>query len=273
LTSSQGSSSPKAKYRPPALPGAKSPDVGESYLRWFVELADLGRDEAVLEPGCGSGRMAKPLSRYLSAAGSYHGFDVVPKAIEWCEKNIASKHPNFHFRHVDILNRAYNPEGRLDPEEFEFPYPTEAFDFAFLTSVFTHMLPPEMRHYLREIRRVLRPEGRCLMTFFLLNEESLDLLRAARAHRRFAYKGDGYLYDIPETPEAAVAHREEDLLGFLEQAGFELHVPIRYGYWAGRRVRDPGQDIVVVKRTEGRAAPQSPPMAAGLQSSPEGRRP
>lgn len=247
LRTSRGSP-PTAKYHPPALPGVKSPDRGETYLRWFSKLGGLSPDEAVLEPGCGSGRMAKPLSRYLSATGSYDGFDVVPKAIEWCEKNIASKHPNFHFQHVDVFNRAYNPDGRLDPEEFEFPYPAETFDFALLTSVFTHMLPPEMRHYLREIRRVLRPEGRCLMTFFLLNEESLDSIRAGRTRRRFAYEGDGYRYDVLETPEAAVAHREEDLLEFLEQVGFELYVPIRYGRWTGRRVRDPGQDIVVVKR-------------------------
>jgi SAM-dependent methyltransferase len=244
---SQHPAPPEAKYRPPALPGAQSPDVGESYMRWFVELGGLSPDEAVLEPGCGRGRMAKPLSRYLSSTGSYDGFDVVPKAIEWCQKNIAAEHPNFNFRHVDVLNRAYNPEGRLNPEEFEFPYAAEAFDFAFLTSVFTHMLPPEVRHYLSEIRRVLRPGGRCLMTFFLLNEESLDSVQAGRATRRFAYEGDGYRYDVLERPEAAVAHREEDLLGHLEQAGFELHVPILYGYWTGRQVRDPGQDIVVVK--------------------------
>jgi SAM-dependent methyltransferase len=178
------------------------------------------------------------------------GFDVVPRAIEWCENNIASEHANFHFRHVDVCNRAYNPDGRLDPEEFEFPYPEEAFDFVFLTSVFTHMLPREMRHYLGQIHRVLRPQGRCLMTFFLLNEESLDSVRAGRTHRRFAFEGDGYLYDVAETPEAAVAHSEANVLESLEQAGFELHEPIRYGYWTGRHVQDPGQDIVVAKRLD-----------------------
>ena len=156
------------------MPGMDFRRAGELYLRWFVELGSLTPDEAVLEPGCGTGRMAEPLTRYLGPTGSYDGFDVVSTAIDWCESNIASKHPNFHFRHVDVLNRHYNPEGRLDPEAFEFPYPDEAFDFAFLTSVFTHMRPPEMRHYLGEIRRVLRPGGRCLMTFFLLNEESLE---------------------------------------------------------------------------------------------------
>jgi SAM-dependent methyltransferase len=217
------------------------------YLRWFVELGDLRPEEAVLEPGCGAGRMARPLSGYLSSAGSYDGFDVMRGPIESCNENIAAAHPNFHFRHVDVLNRAYNPEGRLDPEKFEFPYPDGAFDFAFLTSVFTHMLPPEMRHYLSELRRVLRPGGRCLMTFFLLNDESLDALRAGQASRTFAHEGDGFRYDVPDTPEAAVAHPETNVRDLLAREGFELYAPIRYGYWCGRSVEDPGQDIVIVK--------------------------
>jgi SAM-dependent methyltransferase len=251
------------KRFPIPLPGMIGRGAGEEYLHWFVELAGLTPDEAVLEPGCGTGRMAEPLSRYLSATGSYDGFDVVPGAIEWCVKNISSEHSNFRFRHVDVFNRSYNPDGRLNPEEFEFPYPAAAFDFAFLTSVFTHMLPPEVRHYLREVRRVLRPGGRCLMTFFLLNEESLDWVRRAgdsrgpnpapflrQASRRFAHEGDGYFYDVPGRPEAAVAYRDEDVLGFLEDAGFELHVPIRYGHWTGRpdQGASAGQDIVVVTR-------------------------
>ena len=74
-------------------------------------------------------------------------------------------------------------------------------------------------------------------------------LRAGRAEARaFAYEGDGYLYDVPDKPEAAVAYREEDVLGFLEQAGFELHVPIQYGRWTGREGEAAGQDMVVVKR-------------------------
>jgi SAM-dependent methyltransferase len=220
-------------------------------------MADLTPDQAVLEPGCGTGRMAEPLTRYLSASGSYEGFDVVAEAIEWCRQNIAPRHPNFRFRHVDVLNRAYNPKGTLNPTEFEFPYEAGAFDFVFLTSVFTHMLPPEVRHYMSEIRRVLRPSGRCLMTFFLLNEESLEAARSGRAKRRFARRGEGYFYDVRKSPEEAVAYPEEALLEMLEQAGLELHGPIRYGRWAGRVVRHGvGQDLVVVRpRADARSKP------------------
>ena len=48
---------------------------GELFLRQFIDLANLAPEEAVLEPGCGTGRMAEPLTRYLT--GTYEGFDVV----------------------------------------------------------------------------------------------------------------------------------------------------------------------------------------------------
>lgn len=229
------------------LPGEQHRRVGELYLRLFVELAGLQRDESVLEPGCGTGRMAEPLAGYLSAAGSYEGFDVVSDAIRWCVENISSKHPNFRFRHVDVFNRAYNPTGRLDPEAFEFPYADETFGFVLLTSVFTHMLPSHVRHYLDEVRRVLRPGGRCLMTFFLLNRESIAAVRDGNASRRFAHEGDGYRYDIRDRPEAAVAYREDDVLRFCEQAGLVLSADIRYGRWSGRP-QPPNQDTLVVER-------------------------
>ena len=120
-------------------------------------------------------------------------------------------------------------------------------DFVFLTSVFTHMLPPEVAHYLREIKRVLRAEGRCLATFFLLNERSADAARACTASRRFQHEGEGYSYDYADSPEAAVAYRETDALALIEQADLKVRTPIRYGRWSGL---SPGlnQDAVVLEQ-------------------------
>jgi SAM-dependent methyltransferase len=229
------------------LPGTKHRRVGELYLRLFAELGGLTPEQAVLEPGCGTGRMAEPLTGYLSEAGTYDGFDVVEKAVRWCTDHISAKHPRFRFQHVDVFNRSYNPKGRLDPAGFTFPYADESFDFVFLTSVFTHMLPPEVRHYLAEIRRVLKPGGRCLATFFLLNEESIAAARSGSAGRSFEHQGAGYRYDYARSPEAAIAYQETDVLGFLDEAGLELHVPIRRGRWAGLGP-PPNQDTVVFRR-------------------------
>jgi SAM-dependent methyltransferase len=231
-------------------PGRIYRKAGERYLELFIELGGLRPDHAVLEPGCGAGRMAKPLAGYLSDAGSYHGFDVAPKGIESCIKEIGSSHPNFRFQHVDVHNREYNRRGSLDPESFDFPYPDESFDFVFLTSVFTHMLPPEVGHYLHEIRRVLRPSGRALMTFFLLNSEAVAAIEAGRTKRKFATEGDGYRYDIRGRPEAAVAYREEDALSLLDAAGLALDGPVHYGHWAHPEPAAAGQDVIVVKRSD-----------------------
>jgi SAM-dependent methyltransferase len=229
------------------LPGTKHRRVGELYLRLFAELGGLTPEQAVLEPGCGTGRMAEPLTGYLSEAGTYDGFDVVEKAVRWCTDHISAKHPRFRFQHVDVFNRSYNPKGRLDPAGFTFPYADESFDFVFLNSVLTHMLPPEVRHYLREIRRVLRPGGRCMATFFLLNEESVEAARAGSASRRFQHEGEGYFYDYANSPEAAVAYREADVLIFAEEAGLAIREPIRYGRWSGLGPA-PNQDTVVLER-------------------------
>jgi SAM-dependent methyltransferase len=231
------------------LPGTVYREAGDRYLQLFIELAGLKPDHAVLEPGCGTGRMAEPLTGYLSPTGSYDGFDVMPEAIEACEKDIASSHPNFRFQHVDVFNSVYNRDGSLDPGSFAFPYPDESFDLVFLTSVFTHMLPPEVRHYLNEIQRVLRPSGRSLMTFFLLDDESIAAIGDGRTKRKFAHEGDGYMYDVRGRPEAAVAYREEDALSFLEQAGLTLDGPVRQGRWRGRESDFAGQDIILVKRS------------------------
>lgn len=228
------------------LPGAKDRHVAKEYVPAFVEFGGLRPDAAVLEPGCGTGRIAVALAEYMSPEGSYDGFDVVSDAVDWCLANITPDHPNFRFRHVDVRNPAYNPEG-VDPAEFSFPYPDTAFDFVFLTSVFTHMLPPDVRHYLTEIRRVIRPGGSCLMTFFLLNDHAREAIRSGRTHRKFEHEGDGYFYDIEKVHEGAVAYAEEEVLSFLEEAGFQLRIPIHYGRWAGRPGMTFGQDFLVVE--------------------------
>lgn len=129
-----------------------------------------------LHAGCGIGRMAVPLTGYLSAEGSYEGFDIVPEGVRWCQENITPKYPNFRFQIADVHNDRYHPEGSQKASEYRFPYADGSFDFVFLTSVFTHMLPQDMENYLSEISRILRSGGRCLITFFLLNAESLKLI-------------------------------------------------------------------------------------------------
>jgi SAM-dependent methyltransferase len=230
------------------LDGGLSAHVGPRFLDHFRRLAGLRPDEDVLDVGCGVGRLAVPLTAYLSGRGSYRGFDVVRPAVRWCQRHITPAFPRFRFAHADVRNAAYNPGGGWLAKEFAFPHPDGAFDFVFLTSVFTHMLPAEVAHYLREVARVLRPGGRCLATFFLLNAEARTGMAGPGSLYDFRHAGDGYRTTDPARPEVAVAYEEEAARAFVAAAGLELRGPVHYGSWSGRAGGADGQDLVVAWR-------------------------
>ncbi len=153
------------------LPGIGIGDFiheGNDLVCLLESVGGLHHDDKVLDIGCGLGRVAIPLQRLL-ADGSYDGLDIVADIIRWNTINITGVSPNFRFKHLDVRNSTYNPNGSLDPEYVTFPYPNESFSFAFATSLFSHLLEEATRRYLEELARVLRPRGRALLTFFLLN--------------------------------------------------------------------------------------------------------
>jgi SAM-dependent methyltransferase len=222
--------------------------VGEMFFRYFIELGGLKPDERILDVGCGIGRMALPLTKYLDKRGIYEGFDPVVDGIKWCKKKISPKYPNFHFQLVDIYNKIYNPKGKYKASNYKFPYENESFDFIFLASVFTHMLPQDMENYFREITRILRRDGRCLITFFLLNKESLQLINACKSTLNFKYEFEEFRTTSPDRPEDAVCYDEAFIFGLYEKYGLKIKHPIHYGSWCGRRNFLSGHDIIVASK-------------------------
>lgn len=222
--------------------------IGLEFRKYFIDLADLQPDDKVLDVGCGLERMAVPLTGYLSARGEYWGFDIVRKAVVWCTHHISNKAGNFHFQHSDVYNRHYNPDGKIDARRFRFPFPDARFDFVLLTSVFTHMLPPDLENYLHEISRVLKPGGKCLISFFLLNEKSQGLVRSGQATLAFTHAREGCVVADPGDPEAAIAYGEAAIMALFAKSALEVSRPIQYGSWCGRKTFLSYQDLIVATR-------------------------
>jgi SAM-dependent methyltransferase len=222
--------------------------IGEMFFRYFIELCELKPDESVLDVGCGIGRMTLPLINYLKDGGQYQGFDINPTGINWCKEKITPKYPNFNFQLADIYNKQYNPIGKYKASEYKFPYEDESFDFVFLTSVFTHMLPLDMEHYFSEVARVLKISGKCLMTFFLLNAESLQLINAGKSSIDFKYDLGKCRLLSSHLPEAAICYDEALVLGLYEKYGLKVKQPIFYGRWSGRPTFLSHQDIIVASK-------------------------
>lgn len=219
-------------------------EVGRRHVDHLVELAGLRDSDAVLDIGCGSGRMAIPLLDVLGPNGSYSGFDIVPDWIRWCTDNITSRNPRFRFTLADIRNRKYNPGGSLKASEYRFPYDSGTFSIAFATSVFTHLLPADLDNYISETARVLAPGGRCLSTFFLLTGES----PTRHPELDFSHRTDGCWVADPALPELAVAYDEQAMRSLHQEHGLEIVEPIHHGSWSGRDDTRDYQDIVVSRR-------------------------
>lgn len=226
--------------------------VGSEFLRHFRTLANLRPDCAVLEVGCGTGRIARALTGYINKLGMYRGVDISRPEIEWCQTNVTPHFPNFVFEHFDVANGTYNANGELPPETFRFPFRDETFDFAFLTSVFTHMLSPGFENYLSEVRRILRTGGHCLITYFLLNEaQAQEVRRNLRAGLySFPFRRDGnrYAVQVFDRPEEAVGYDETYVRERYDAHGLRICEPVHFGSWCGRSQFTSFQDIIVAEK-------------------------
>jgi SAM-dependent methyltransferase len=149
----------------------------------------------MLDVGSGIGRKTLPLTQYFDSRAVYEGIDVAGAGVDWCRDRITRRFSNFRFQRINVYNKLYNPLGKYQPSEYQFPFADESFTFVMLGSVFTHMLPGDLEHYLSEVRRVLTI-GRCLISYFLLNDESRRLIDAGKSALDFKYELDGYPHDF-----------------------------------------------------------------------------
>jgi len=221
--------------------------LGKLFFKHFVEVGGLKNSDRVLDVGSGFGRMAVPLTRFLNTDSHYEGIEIIARAADWCTKKITSRHPNFRFQKIDVLNHRYNPKGTVDASVFKFPFETESFDFVILTSVFTHMLPEDLKNYLSEISRVLKTGGTCFITYFLLNESSLDLIKKKKSHFKLEYSFENCRIESQDDPEHAIAYPENEVRDFYEKNKIAIK-SVHYGNWSGRVDALDFQDIVIGER-------------------------
>jgi SAM-dependent methyltransferase len=222
--------------------------VGQEFFVHLTDLVALSPGDRVLEVGCGVGRIAQPLRTFIAPPGSYDGFDIMRDAIEWCRQNITNRDPHIRFHHADISNGFYNKHGKQTAGSFEFPWSDNSFDVVFLTSVFTHLLPDEVDHYLSEIARVLSGDGRCLVTYFLLNQGSRRRLREGATSYHFDPDRHPMSPLNRKVPEIGLAYDEQWVVDLHAKHRLPIQAPIHYGSWSGSPHHLSYQDIVIARR-------------------------
>lgn len=206
----------------------------------------LRPEHRVLDIGSGIGNLAVSLIGFLH--GGYDGVDVHAEAVAWCQKAITSRYPNFRFHHADLASSAYNPRAIRSASVYRFPFADQSFDYILLASVFTHMLPDGVEQYVREVSRLLTPDGVCVASFFLLNDDTRPSVDASRSFMSFGFEHSSGVCRIhcPGKPEAAVAFDESFVRRLHEKAGLRIRDVRRGQWWSGKRH---DQDILTIVRT------------------------
>ncbi|WP_174300620.1 class I SAM-dependent methyltransferase [Caulobacter sp. S45] len=219
--------------------------TGRESLRFIQTYGELRPDDRVLDIGCGNGRVTWPLAEALGSNGRYIGFDVSAGAIRYCLRRIGPVRPDFTFHHLDIRNGIYNPRGRIGESETRFPCADGSITLAFATSVFTHLPWPTVVHYLAEVRRVLAPGGRALITAFVLTPEVRVWASQGLTKVPLKPYGDAMTSD-PHWPENAMAYDEARFQSAIAGAGLTLEAVLA-GLWRPEPTYPGGQDLLVLR--------------------------
>lgn len=117
----------------------------------LVRRYGLPADGYLVDVGCGSGRLARPISAYLR--GRYLGIDVVPDLVDYARRTVGR--PDWRFEAIDHIG---------------VPEADAQADVVCFFSVLTHLLHEQSYWYLEEAKRVLKPGGRIVFSFLEFRE-------------------------------------------------------------------------------------------------------
>jgi ubiquinone/menaquinone biosynthesis C-methylase UbiE len=117
----------------------------------LIVFAHLAAGESVLDIGCGTGTLATVAKGHVGATGQVFGIDASPAMIARATSKAAKAG-------IDVSFKTAVAEA--------LPFPEAQFDVV-VSTLMLHHLPRKVRQQsAREIRRVLKPQGRVLVVDF-----------------------------------------------------------------------------------------------------------
>ncbi|HLZ31115.1 MAG TPA: class I SAM-dependent methyltransferase [Chloroflexota bacterium] len=176
----------------------------------LIAAASVQPGQRVLDVGCGTGYFARLLARAVGPEGLVVGVDASPEMIGFARRT---------------AGRAANCQFQVGTAE-ALSFPAEHFDVV-VSSLFLHHLPADLQvTALREMRRVLRPDGTLLVA-------DAQIPRAGRWHLLAAITGHLRMAEMvaPLEPLAAEADFSEIQSGdqppWLHYVRATKRVPVR----------------------------------------------
>lgn len=225
----------------------------EELFKAVHHLTQVKPEMSILDFGSGCGRLAVPMMQFLSEKGTFVGIDIIPKLVEFANKQISSRYENCIFYLSPDENKLYDKfidvrQPELVPTKQLDDFSANCFDVISAFSVFTHLTDREASEYLKKLRSLLKPDGKIIISCFLINDSSREYLKNKKSTIPFSDEvfesRDVYYYAHGEEL-TAVGYEEDKLQKIAFDAGLEPFVTY-HGHWCGRPVRHFYQDIIVL---------------------------
>jgi SAM-dependent methyltransferase len=215
----------------------------------------------ILDVGCGTGLMGIASEPFLGRDGRCVGIDVMKRNIDFCRNHYSSL--PFEFIHLNVNNPAFAPSQKS--KKLPWPLDRSSFDLVTALSVWTHLNEEDALFYIKEVSRVLKPGGKAIITFFLLDEvyqKSLGV-RSKKVGKYHMTSPKKLIFDQPaygsdawfapkwaqewgHVPEAAIGITDAGLNRLISLAELEL-----IEHYQGNWKEVPGvffQDVLVFKK-------------------------
>jgi ubiquinone/menaquinone biosynthesis C-methylase UbiE len=188
-------------------------NMPKPYIEWFeIERNYLSKlitqDANVLDVGCGDGRNIQDI---VNISKNITGVDHNPDYIEIAKGNFKDKKVKF-----------------LSCEAIDLPFDSNNFDFVICMATFGNFQDQKIQA-LKEMKRVLRPEGRLILSIF--SENSLDARKEFYNNSGISFEvvDDGKIKFTTSDTDASYSEQfnEEEMNSFFSKAGFKVNDVIR----------------------------------------------
>jgi ubiquinone/menaquinone biosynthesis C-methylase UbiE len=124
-----------------------------------IELAQIEPGESVLEVGCGTGSLTLAAKQKIGKTGKAVGIDVIPGMVEYSQKKAEQAQEEISFQ-LGSIN--------------QIPFGDNTFDVVMGSFMIFHMSDKTRKEGIKEIWRVLKPQGRLLFVDLAIPEQPLQ---------------------------------------------------------------------------------------------------
>jgi cyclopropane fatty-acyl-phospholipid synthase-like methyltransferase len=128
-------------------------------LRDAFAVADVRPGMRVLDVGCGRGEILRHCMRLGIEA---QGMDYAEAATQMSREAVAAELASLRQDGNGDAPGLY-PAGVCRADAKKLPYPSNSFDRVLMFDVVEHLYPWELHEAMREVHRVLRPDGRFII--------------------------------------------------------------------------------------------------------------